>query len=92
VRRGTSSTAANCPVRLIASRAALGSVATSCPATDAVPTVAFVSVARMRIALVLPAPFVAQPLSCHRPITNLTESHPIGPAAKLLLRPIRGVE
>lgn len=52
-----SSKAAYCPVRLIVRRTRLRSATTSYPAMRAVPLSAVVSVARMRTAVVLPAPF-----------------------------------
>ena len=52
-----SSTAANWPVTPIAARTALVSVATSCPATRAVPPSAFISVVSTFTVVVLPAPF-----------------------------------
>ena len=52
----TSSTAANCPVRLIDSRTSAADVATSKPLTPAWPASARSSVARMRMTVVLPAP------------------------------------
>ena len=51
-----SSTAANCPVRLIDSRTSAGCVATSKPLTVAVPASAFSSVDRIFTTVVLPAP------------------------------------
>jgi hypothetical protein len=52
---GSSSTAANCPVRPISSRTAAGSPATSWPRTSARPASGASSVARMRTSVVLPA-------------------------------------
>ncbi len=52
-----SSTAANCPVRLMASRTSPACVATSKPLTLAVPASALSSVHRMFTTVVLPAPF-----------------------------------
>ena len=52
----TSSTAANCPVRLIDSRTLAACVATSKPLTPAVPASAFSSVDRIFTTVVLPAP------------------------------------
>ena len=52
----TWSTAADCPVTLICSRTSAGCVATSNPATLAVPPSASISVARMLIVVVLPEP------------------------------------
>ena len=51
-----SSTAANCPVRLMDSRTSAGCVATSKPATVAVPASALSSVDRILTTVVLPAP------------------------------------
>ena len=51
-----SSTAANCPVRLMESRTSAGCAATSKPATLAVPASALSSVARIFTSVVLPAP------------------------------------
>ena len=51
-----SSTAANCPVRLMDSRTFAGCVATSKPATVAVPASALSSVDRIFTTVVLPAP------------------------------------
>ena len=52
-----SSTAANCPVRLMDSRTSAACVATSKPLTLAVPASALSSVDRMFTTVVLPAPF-----------------------------------
>ena len=52
----SSSTAANWPVTPMAARTALVSVATSCPATRAVPPSAFINVVSTLTVVVLPAP------------------------------------
>ena len=52
-----SSTAANCPVRLMDSRTSAACVATSKPLTLAVPASALSSVDRIFTTVVLPAPF-----------------------------------
>ena len=52
-----SSTAANCPVRLIDSRTSAASVSTSKPLTLTVPASALSSVDRIFTTVVLPAPF-----------------------------------
>ncbi len=52
-----SSTAANCPVTPMTVRTALGSVATSCPATRTVPPSALINVVSTFTVVVLPAPF-----------------------------------
>ena len=52
----SSSTAANCPVRLIAARTSAACRTTSLPATYAVPASGLSSVDRMRTVVVLPAP------------------------------------
>ena len=52
-----SSTAANCPVRLMDSRTSAACVATSKPLTRAVPVSALSSVDRIFTTVVLPAPF-----------------------------------